>query len=95
MTARVILQLHSDQPETSTLLVPRDALSKNNKVDTVWVIKSKGTSHRVYPITVSTGRIYRNQVEILSSELQFGQQVVTRGNETLKSGQQVIITPRP
>ena len=66
MTTRVALQLNASQQTTAALLIPRDALiKKNNQADSIWVIKSADNVKRVYPVEVSTGRVYQKHIEIL------------------------------
>lgn len=97
MTTRVTLQLQTPQSNGLTsLLVPRDALNFNqNHVGILWLVKEEQQQHRVYPLEVITGRVHKNQVEVHAATLRAGQQVVTRGNETLKSGQRVRLINTP
>jgi membrane fusion protein, multidrug efflux system len=94
MSARVIFQLSTGKDRETVLLVPKDALVKKiDQPDRVWVISKGPQSWYVNPVTVTTGRVYNNEVEILQGELQAGQQIVIRGNETLQPGQQVRLLP--
>lgn len=94
MSAKAIFQLASNQENPSSLLVPRDAIvKKSNHPDSVWVVEDKQGALRVFPVTVTTGKIFKDQVEILGNELKPGQQIVIRGNEILKPGQKVRRVP--
>ena len=93
MTVRVRLMPESVS-QTESLLIPRDAIVKqpDNKQQ-VWVLKKLQEGYQVHPVTVTTGRVANNQVEIVSGQLQKGDQVVIRGNEILKPGQTVRVIP--
>ena len=94
MSARVVFQLASEQAGQSVLLVPRDAIvKKSNQPDSVWIIENKQDTLRVHPVTVTTGRIVKDHVEILGNGLTPGQQIIIRGNEILKPGQKVRLVP--
>ena len=94
MTTWVVFQVSSGQTNQSVLLAPRDAIVKNNtQWDSVWVTKQGQQGHTVYPVAVKTGRVYKGDIEILEGNIDPGMQVVIRGNEILKSGQSVKISP--
>ena len=80
--------------QTESLLIPRDAIVKQpDNTQKVWVLKKLQEDYQVHPVTVTTGRVANNQVEIVSGQLQKGDQVVIRGNEILKPGQTVRVIP--
>lgn len=92
MSAQVVLQLAGERGSQAVLLVPRDAIVKQGgQQDRVWVVDASTGAATVHPITVSTGRSYQGQVEIVGGDLQAGQQIVVRGNENLRPGQRVRV----
>ena len=94
MSTRFVFQLSSGQQTAAVLLVPKDAIVKKiDQPDRVWVIGKEQHSWHVNPVVVTTGRVYKNNVEILQGDLKPGQQIVIRGNEILKPGQKVRILP--
>ena len=94
MTIRVVFLVSTGESGRPVLLAPRDAIVKKvNKPDRVWVVKRERESQSVYPITVKIGRVFEDDVEILEGEIEPGMQVVIRGNEILKPGQRVNISP--
>jgi RND family efflux transporter MFP subunit len=81
---------------TEGLTVPRDAINRypEGRV-TVWIAKPANEDDR-YTVTekrVQTGSGFRDRVEILDG-LKAGQQVVSRGNESLDEGMTVRISRR-
>ena len=94
MTTRVVFQLASPQQDQAVLLIPRDAIiRKPNQPDSVWLIKTEQKLLRAYPVTVATGRIDKQNIEVLKGQLQQGDKIIIRGNETLKPGQLVRLVP--
>ncbi len=92
MSAQAVFQLSGDRTSLGVLVAPRDALVKQGgRQDRIWVVDASSDGLRVYPVTVTTGRSYQGQVEIVGGNLQAGQQIVVRGNENLKPGQRVRI----
>ncbi len=93
MTCRVVFQVSTEDDGKTVLLVPRDAIVKQvNKTDKVWVVQKQKDISRVYPVEVKTGRIFKKNFEVLEGELKPGMELVIRGNEILKPGQQISIS---
>jgi len=91
MSARVILQIEDDTNRTA-LIVPQDAVVRRpDGTATVWTIKIEDGITKAEPREIQTGRIYRNNIEVLSGDLEPGAQVVVRGNEILRPGQAVTV----
>jgi membrane fusion protein (multidrug efflux system) len=91
MSARVILQLDSEAGEKA-LMVPQDAIVRRpDGTETLWTIEIEDGITKAAPRVVRTGRVYHNNVEILSDNLQPGTQVIVRGNEILRPGQAVTV----
>ena len=75
------------------LIVPRDAVVRRpDGSETIWTIEVEDGVTKAAPRVVRTGRVYRNNVEVLSDNLEPGTQVVVRGNEILRPGQPVTVT---
>ncbi|MFT4583085.1 MAG: RND family efflux transporter MFP subunit [Gammaproteobacteria bacterium] len=91
MSARVIMQIEDGSEQTS-LLVPQDAVVRRpNGEQTVWTIAIEDGVAKAISVLVSTGRVYRNSIEILGDDLQAGTRVIVRGNEILRPGQVVTV----
>jgi membrane fusion protein, multidrug efflux system len=91
MSARVIMQIE-DGSKQAVLLVPQDAVVRRpNGEQTVWTIAVEDGVAKATSVVVSTGRVYRNSIEILGADLQAGTQVIVRGNEILRPGQVVTV----
>ncbi len=91
MSARVVVQIEPDE-EPGTLIVPRDAVVRRpDGSTTVWTIVTEDGVERAHPQEIKTGRTYRNNIEVLRSELTPGERVVVRGNEILRPGQTVTV----
>lgn len=94
MSAKAVFELDGARNNPPVLLVPRDAVIKRSgRPDSVWVLKSEQGQWRAYPVNIETGRAGNENVEVVSGELRRGDQVVIRGNETLKPGQLVRVIP--
>ena len=92
MSARVRLHLRPGAAAESASFVPRDAiLRRPGGIEVVWVILEAGGNTRVEPVTVSTGRVQGDRVEVSGVDLAEGARVVVLGNETLQAGQAVRI----
>ena len=92
MSARVILQIENKNG-ADALIVPRDAVVRRpDGSETIWTIEVEDGVTKAAPRVVRTGRVYRNNVEVLSDNLEPGTQVVVRGNEILRPGQPVTVT---
>ena len=79
MTARVIFQVPLHQKNQAVLLMPQDAIVKKNKQwDIVWVIKQGQNGQTVYPVSIKTGRVYKDDIEIIEGNINPGMQVVIR-----------------
>ncbi|MEO0421781.1 MAG: efflux RND transporter periplasmic adaptor subunit [Pseudomonadota bacterium] len=97
MSARVSLQVTGER-RGETLAVPRDAVARGpDGVTRVWVIRGGNNGNRtVEPVAVRLGRSFDALVEIVGGDpLQAGEQVVIRGNETLRAGQSVRLVNTP
>jgi membrane fusion protein, multidrug efflux system len=85
-SARVIFGLRSAEP---VLTVPRDALVRRpDGTINVWVAERSGDGWTAAPRRVDLGRSFADRIEIREG-LEAGQQVVVRGNETLRAGQSI------
>jgi RND family efflux transporter MFP subunit len=91
MSARLTVRL-DDDGQRLALVVPRDAIvRKPDGTETIWTIFEEDGVTKTAPLEIKTGRIYRNNVEVLGDDLEVGTQVVVRGNEILQPGQAVIV----
>ena len=91
MSARVRFQL-GDTASEQTLLLSQDAVvRKPDGSESIWVIKPDGEGMKARQVDVSTGRAYRENIEITAGDVQAGDRVVVRGNEILRPGQLVEI----
>lgn len=91
MTAKVALSLRTDE-SVDSLIVPRDAIvRKPNGEQVVWIIEQLDGVTKVKPISVETGRTYRDGVELTSNNLSAGDLAVVRGNEILRPAQSVRV----
>lgn len=91
MSARVVLQIENETNGTS-LIVPQDAVVRRpDGSETIWTIEVEDGVTTAAPRQVRTGRVYHNNVEVLSGNLEPGTQVVVRGNEILRPGQPVTV----
>ncbi len=90
MSARVRLQL---KRTGNVILLPRDAIVKKpDGSESVWIVGEEDDGLKAMPVTVKTGRAYRENIEILTGKLKAGDRIVVRGNEILRPGQTVNIT---
>lgn len=88
MSARVTLRLATGE---SGVTIPRDALVRYpDGRTTVWVIEA-GEETMVAERQVRIGQVFDGRIEVTEG-LEAGSRVVTRGNESLRPGQQVRIT---
>ena len=89
MSVRAVLRIGTDRQAE---VVPRDALIRYPDGRTVvWVAKVEGDRHLVEERLVRTGLAFDDRIEIIEG-LSEGEQVVIRGNEALRQGQQVRVT---
>jgi RND family efflux transporter MFP subunit len=89
MSVRAVLRIGTDRQAE---VVPRDALIRYPDGRTiVWVASVEGDRHIVEERLVRTGIAFDDQIEIVDG-LREGEQVVIRGNEALRQGQQVRVT---
>jgi len=86
MSARVLLDLDTGRRD---VVVSRDALIRypDGRI-TVWVVKEDGGTVSVTERRVEVGLASNGRVQVLSG-LEAGDQVVVRGNESLREGQTV------
>lgn len=91
MSARVVV--HIEAPDDApALIVPQDAIVRQPDGSTaVWTVITEDGVLEAHPRTVTTGRASRNNIEILTGDLDSGDQVVVRGNEILRPGQVVTV----
>lgn len=75
---------------STTLMLPEQAVIFSGQLDKVFVVKNNTAGLRL----VRTGRRENGRVEILSG-LEVGEQIVTKNNRLLVSGQQLIISREP
>ena len=91
MSVRAVFQL-GNAGEADTLLLSQDALvRKPDGSKSVWVIRPDGEGMKASQVAVSTGRAYRENIEITAGDVRAGDRVVVRGNEILRPGQLVEI----
>lgn len=91
MSARVVLHI-TDESGEAALIVPQDAVVRQpDGGTTIWTIVSEDGVVKALPRIVTTGRVYRNNIEVTSGDLTAGDQVVVRGNEILRPGQAVAV----
>lgn len=91
MSVRAVFQL-GNAGEADTLLLSQDALvRKPDGSESIWVIRSDGEGMKANQVAVSTGRAYRENIEITAGDVRAGDRVVVRGNEILRPGQLVEI----
>ena len=92
MSARVRVRLAAS---AESKLVSRDALiRKPDGSESLWLIREQDNVLKAHSVKVSSGRAFRDKLEIVSSNIKVGDRIVTRGNEILREGQQVrIISP--
>jgi len=86
MSVRAVVRLGTDRRAE---VIPRDALLRYPDGRTVvWVASVEEEGYVVQERLVKSGLIFDDSVEILEG-LEVGEQVVIRGNETLREGQKV------
>ena len=91
MSVRAVFQL-GNAGEADTLLLSQDALvRKPDGSKSIWVIRTDGEGMKASQVAVSTGRAYRENIEITAGDVRAGDRVVVRGNEILRPGQLVEI----
>lgn len=91
MSARVLFQLGNAASEQALLLSQDALVRKPDGSELVWVIRPDGEGMKASQVAVSTGRAYRENIEITAGDVQAGDRVVVRGNEILRPGQLVEI----
>ncbi len=85
-SARVVFSLRSAEP---ILSVSRDSLVRRpDGTVNIWIAVPDGDTWKAEPRRVDLGRLFTDLVEIRSG-IEAGQQIITRGNETLRDGQTV------
>jgi len=91
MSARVVVHIEADD-DAAALIVPQDAIVRQPDGSTaVWTVTTEDGVVEAHPRIVTTGRVSRNNVEIVEGDLAAGDQVVVRGNEILRPGQVVSV----
>jgi multidrug efflux pump subunit AcrA (membrane-fusion protein) len=92
MLARVAIPV-GKRAEEPSLLVHKDAIVRAaDGSQDVWVVREEDGKPTAQPVRVSTGRSWRDMVEVTAGELREGERVVVRGNEVLFAGQ--AVSPR-
>lgn len=91
MSARVVV--HIETPDDApALIVPQDAIVRQPDGSmAVWTVTTEDGVLKTHPRIVTTGRVSRNNVEILAGDITPGDRVVVRGNELLRPGQVVSV----
>ncbi len=91
MSARARLRIPAQR---SGLVIPRDALLRypDGRV-VVWKLSDGDSGAVVYELAVRTGQVFGDRVEIVEG-LGPGDEIVVRGNESLRNGQRVHIRGR-
>ena len=93
MSAQVELMLEG--AVTPRLQVPADAVVRlGDDTLRVWVAATDGEQVLASPRAVTLGRRNGEMVEVLSGEIAVSDQVVVRGNESLREGQDLIVHRR-
>ncbi|MEM7283393.1 MAG: efflux RND transporter periplasmic adaptor subunit [Pseudomonadota bacterium] len=88
MSANGLLRLESTRQSVS---IPRDALIRYpDGRTTVWIVSKDGSATRVKEQAVTIGSVSGGMVEVITGLLG-GEQVVVRGNEALRNGQEVQV----
>lgn len=91
MSARLVLHLDNDD-DAPALIVPQDAIVQQPDGSTaVWTIATEDGIVKAHPRVITTGRVYRDTIEVVRGELAAGDRVVVRGNEILRPGQAVSV----
>lgn len=89
MSARAVLRFSSGQQGVA---VPRDALIRHSDGRmTVWVVNREGQNTTVSERMVEAGLKFRGRVAVTG--LKAGEQVVIKGNESLRNGMRVHVQP--
>jgi RND family efflux transporter MFP subunit len=90
MFARVSLEIGAPRPAT---LVPKDAIVLGGPAPMVHVVVpgAEGAPATTRPVPVRTGVALDGMIAV-EAELQPGDLVVTRGNERVRPGQQIVVT---
>ena len=91
MFARVSLEIGAPQ---SALLIPKDALVLGGPAPMVHVVVpgADGAPATTRPIPVRTGAAVGGRIAV-EGDLSAGDLVVTRGNERIRPGQPIVVTP--
>lgn len=89
MSAQILFQINRSE-KAPVLTVPRDALMiAPDGSKSIWKTIPGKSNHTVISVPITTGRFFRDSVEVTGGSIKAGDQVVVRGNEILKSGQKV------
>ena len=91
MSARVAIRIEDDASQTA-LIVPQDAIVRQpDGTASVWTVEIEDGVSKAARKPITTGRIYRDNIEVVSGDVAPGDRVVVRGNEILRPGQPVAI----
>lgn len=91
MSARVVVHIEANDA-AAALIVPQDAIVRQpDGSTTVWTVTTEDGVVEAHPRVVTTGRVSRNNIEIVTGDLAAGDQVIVRGNEILQPGQSVSV----
>ncbi len=91
MSVRAVFQLIDGGGEEALLLSQDALVKKPDGSQSIWVIQSDAEGTKARQVVVSTGRAYRENIEITDGDVHAGDRVVVRGNEILRPGQLVEI----
>ncbi len=77
--------------EVEMLMVKKDALVLGTADPSIWVLKKKGTSTTVSQVTVKTGSMLGEWIQVIG-DISENDTIVLQGNERLRAGQAVTVT---
>ncbi|MEE2827353.1 MAG: efflux RND transporter periplasmic adaptor subunit [Planctomycetota bacterium] len=77
--------------EVEMLMVKKDALVLGTADPSIWVLKKKGPSTTVSQVTVKTGSMLGEWIQVIG-DISENDTIVLQGNERLRAGQAVTVT---
>jgi HlyD family secretion protein len=91
INAGMLVQVKVPVGRQRSLLVPKDALVLNTGRDpVVYVVTPDGEKTVARPVSVRTGNAHESLMEV-QGELKPGMNVIVRGNERVRPGQEIIV----